>query len=53
MIKNLFALIGFAMTLLYVLGLFGIGNFVFYYGPEKRICSNANTIQLKIEDQKR
>ena len=53
MIKSLFALIGFVVVLLYVLGLFGIGNFVFYYGPEKKICTSANTIHFKIEDQKR
>lgn len=52
MIKNIFALIGFAFVALYICGIFGIGHFRFYYGPEKKICLNENTIQLKIEERK-
>lgn len=52
MIKNFFALVGFVVVALYILGTFGIGNFTFYYGPDQKVCFNKNSIQLKIEEHK-
>ena len=34
-IRNILALIGAAVMVLWITGSFGIGNFTFIYGPEK------------------
>jgi hypothetical protein len=39
MAKSIFACIGFVIMAEAMLGSFGIGNFVFYYGPDK-VCTN-------------
>lgn len=38
MIKNIFAFIGFVVTLLAIAGSFDVGNFTLIYGPEKVEC---------------
>lgn len=38
MIKNIFAFIGFVVTLLAIAGSFGVGNFTLIYGSEKVEC---------------
>lgn len=51
MIRSIFALIGFMVVLLYILGTFGVGHFIFYYGPEKKECVKASSIELKFEEK--
>lgn len=38
MIKNVLALIGFVVLVMYVAGAVGIGNFRLYYGPQQVEC---------------
>ncbi len=47
MIKNIFALIGFVVTILAIAGSFGVGSFTLIYGPEK-----VNCIEIKDEAKK-
>ena len=38
-IRNILALVGAAVLVLWIAGSFGIGNFTFIYGPEKVVCA--------------
>jgi hypothetical protein len=53
--KSFFAVVGFVVVVLYALGVVGIGNFVFYYGPKKSFCvdlEDGNSFQLNLKDVK-
>lgn len=50
--KSFFAVVGFVVVALYVLAAFGVGNFVFYYGPEKSFCTDGNSFQFNLKDIK-
>lgn len=50
--KSFFAVVGAFVTVLFLLGSFGIGNFYVYYGPEKNVCADGKNFRFDFKDAK-